>query len=75
MCAEQVGGTVVIVVVVNRCLGNAGSVFFESVFSESVFSKRVFSESVFFESVYTLFVIDMHQNRSISLFSTPSDHF
>ena len=24
---------------------------------------------------FTLFVIDMHQNRSVSLFSTPFDHF
>ena len=24
---------------------------------------------------FTLFVIDMHQNRSLSLFSTPFDHF
>ena len=36
---------------------------------------NVWALPLIFLHEYTLFVIDMHQNRSISLFSTPSDHF
>ena len=36
---------------------------------------NVWALPLIFLHEYTLFVIDMHQNRSILLFSTPSDHF
>ena len=35
----------------------------------------VWAFSLIFLHYFTLFGIDMHQNRSISLFSTPFDHF